>query len=426
MKNKGIILRNCKIADVKHKTFRNDTNVLIEGNLIKNITQSFMFPDKKEYEIIDVSGRMLLPAFIDTHTHLCELARKRMNVDLNGVYEESYVRERLLSHPDRGKEGKWIQGTGWEFNFLKDKGILNKTYLDKIFPSNPVCFTSKDLHTRWVNSLALKIASITDKTAQPEGGKILKDSDGQPNGILVEKAWDLIIPFIEDIDEKSMLDSIEKTVMEMYQMGLCGVHFMESGKDYEMLCKYKAKGKIRLWWHFPHDLLDEIIARKYDISGDFTGIPIVGMKIFMDGSMGSRTACMFNHYPDQPENFGNLIMSEHALHELILKAAKHKIPSTIHAIGDKCNQTVINAIEMVNSETNYNLRHRIEHLQCVRPEEHSRLRSNNIMCTVQPVHLKSDIEFIEEIWTKTSKYTYNFRSLLNNGVKLAFGSDAPV
>ncbi len=183
--------------------------------------------------------------------------------------------------------------------------------------------------------------------------------------------------------------------------------------------------KFRFCWHFPSAILDSIISKGItSYTGDET-IKIGGMKIFMDGSLGSQSAWMYEPYSGT-ENYGMVILPEEELYKLVKKGALNGVSSTIHGIGDRCNNLILRVFERVNNELGVKLPHRIEHLQCIRPEDHHYLIENDVYCAVQPVHIKADVETIKEYWPHCEKNVYPLKSLLNKGVTLGFGSDAPV
>jgi hypothetical protein len=182
---------------------------------------------------------------------------------------------------------------------------------------------------------------------------------------------------------------------------------------------------FRFYWHFPSDQLDQIIEDKQLYFTDSQMINTVGMKIFMDGSLGSHTAYMFDPYPDS-DNYGRCAMSFEPLEELILKAADSGIPSTVHSIGDRCSYELLKIFSKVKRKTGSSLRHRIEHLQALRPEDLDLLKESGVCCAIQPVHMKADIKYIDKLWSKAAAYAFPLRSLMDNGLIMGFSSDAPV
>lgn len=330
------------------------------------------------------------------------------------------------------------KGLGWSINKYKDSAQINKKTLDEIFPDIPVTFDSFDLHTKWCNSQAFKIAHIDRTTKNPAGGEISKDKHGEPDGILKELAWELINKVIPEYSFEEKRDLVKKSVQNAWKYGIAGIHFMEDKDSFQINKSLVEDGlNLRFFWHFPSDILDEMIELKKKTNfklfneeksiknkNDF--LYIMGMKVFMDGSLGSKTAYMFDPYPGEPTNYGRLSKSFEELYQIMLKAAQNNIPSTIHSIGDKCSHELIKSFIKLNEEAQTSLPHRIEHLQALRPEDFSILKKSGVSCALQPIHMKADIAYIEKVWEKAWKWAYPIKSLIEHEIPFAFSSDAPV
>ncbi len=377
---------------------------------------------------IDLKGKLLLPGFVDTHTHFYELAKRKIMIDLSECKSVADI-ERVLAdfaqntHPDLN----WIGGSGWDLNIYPDSENLNKNLLDKYFPSIPVSIESKDFHSKLCNSEALKRAKIDKNTPDPKNGKIGRFKNGEPNGFTYEQAWNLIDKVVPPIDKNLQKKVVNDTIREMYRFGLVGIHSMENSDKFDLYKELISDGTLfRFYWHFPYDDLEKMISKgvKSYQTGD-EWLKYCGVKIFMDGSLGSKTAYMYKNYPDDNENYGFVAMNEDKLVDVISYANKNGIATTIHAIGDKCNSIVINAYSRVAKSCKNKLMNRIEHLQSVLEEDIDKI-PDNIFCGLQPVHIKGDIPNIKKIWKNNSGKVYAFKTLLNKGIKFGFGSDAPV
>ncbi|MBN2829832.1 MAG: amidohydrolase family protein, partial [Candidatus Cloacimonetes bacterium] len=183
--------------------------------------------------------------------------------------------------------------------------------------------------------------------------------------------------------------------------------------------------KLRVCWHFPSERLDQMIANKtISYTGD-ERLKIGGMKIFMDGSLGSQSAWMFDPYQGT-ENTGMPLMSEEELYSLVKKGVDNGISSTVHGIGDRCNHVILSVFDRIRRETGETSHHRIEHLQCIRKEDFQLIKDNRVYCAVQPVHIKSDVANIKRYWAHCMENVYPFKSLKDYGISMGFGSDAPV
>jgi len=390
---------------------------------------------------IDLQGRVLLPAICDVHTHFYEMAKFARYIDLSQANSVAEMEAQLQAYRQNLKEKpNWIRGWGWSLNRYPDAQYLNKQLLDRIFPDIPVTFDSHDLHSKWCNSLALKIADIDAQTPNPEGGEISKGADGEPDGILRELAWNLINRVVPDFTFEEEKAIIRESVEKVWQYGISGVHFME-GEDRFYINKALVEEGLnfRFFWHFPSEMLDDMINRKsandfkiFDNTlqnkdlNDF--LQIMGMKVFMDGSLGSKTAYMYDPYPDSgaKANYGRLTQSFQELYHLMYKAGKAGISSTVHAIGDRCCHELIQCFIRLNEALNVKLNHRIEHLQSLYPNDLPYLKQSGVSCAIQPVHMKEDLAFIEKIWPKAAAWSYPVKSLLDFDIPFAFSSDAPV
>jgi predicted amidohydrolase YtcJ len=374
----------------------------------------------------NLAGKVMLPGFIDTHTHFYELAKTKIAVDLSSATNLDEVRDILIDYKKKmPKDLEWIGGSGWNKNIYPSLEGFDRYFLDDIFPDIPVSLESKDFHSKWCNSLALERANINKDTLDPEGGFLGRFPDGEPNGFTHEKAWELIDNVKPSYPVPISLKAIRETIEDCYKMGLVSVHVMEDEEKFNLYQEIVEIGtKFRFCWHFPNNMIDEMIVRGVT---SYTGdefLKIGGQKIFMDGALGSQTALMYEPYTGT-ENLGTAIYGEEELYRLIEKAAVKGIASSIHAIGDKCCHQVIFAIAKAK-EINPELRHRIEHLQCVRPEEYTILKENNIYVAVQPIHMRYDIPTIKKLWLNVEEYSYSFQDLIDNGIKTGYGSDAPV
>lgn len=407
----ALLIQDNKIAKVGTEAVLAE---YIERNNITNITK------------FDLAGKALLPGLIDTHTHFFEIAKAKNAIDLSPATTLEEVAEILSKFRERMPEDlAWVGGSGWNKNIYPSLEGFNKQFLDEIFPDIPVSLESKDFHSKWCNSLALKRAGIDKNTPDPEGGAIGRFADGEPDGFTYEKAWELIDKVVPAYPPELALKAIKETIADCYKLGLTGVHVLEGADKYAYYEQVIEGGtKFRFCWHFPNAMLEEMISRGVTSYSGCESLKIGGQKIFMDGALGSQTALMYEPYTDT-NNYGTAIYDENELFSMIKRGAENKIASSIHAIGDKCSHQVISAIAKCRKiETN--LLHRIEHLQCVRPEDYPALKENNIYVAMQPIHMRYDIKSINKLIESSEQFCFNIRDLLDLGIHCGFGSDAPV
>ena len=300
--------------------------------------------------------------------------------------------------------------------------------LDAVTGNRPTFIYSKDQHSCWVNSAALARAGITRKTRDPEGGEIVRDAGGNPTGILREgPAISLVYKLIPALSTPRM-DRLYRQALEVvYKRGVTGVHSFDGPEAYRYLENLASRGKVglRINYYPSAGLLDELTERRvYFGSGD-EFFRIGGVKIFSDGSLGSKTALCFDQYSGTKGNFGIEVTGVAEMKRLIKRAQRLNLPAAIHAIGDKATSNVLDALTGAGP-LSFGARHRIEHLQLIRRQDIRRLLELKVVASMQPSHCPSDIDLIRTYWGRRGANAYIFGTLLKRGVPLAFGSDAPI
>lgn len=381
------------------------------------------------YETIDLKGKLLLPAFTDSHTHFVELAKSSILVNLIDCITIDEVLNNLSTYRDKlSWQPAWILGGSWDKNKLDKPELLNKHLLDKVFPHTPVALMSKDYHSKLCNSKALALAGIDHATPDPDGGRIERDNKGEPTGILYETAGEMMDKFIVPLPAEQILKAIKQSVKSLYPMGLVAFHSMESSASRDLMLQAQQQGsKFRFCWHFPVDELSRVNNEQFRSYEGEAHYRVGGMKIFGDGSLGSQTAAMDAPYPGSDANYGILRYRDAELYSLMQNAAELGFSSTIHAIGNRCVSQVIDATLQLNSQYPAKpLMHRIEHVQSIRQEDIPRLKQASLFASVQPLHLPNDVPMIELYWHNIQEQVYSFSSMLDAGIPLGFGSDAPI
>ena len=421
------VLVNAKFLNLETGLYEHGKSILVTGEYIKHIGQmsECIALAQSTPEILDLKGKILLPAFNDTHTHFVEYAKRKIMVDLRA----SESLESILKALERFREEQrvlpaWILGGGWDKNKLDQPEGLTKELVDKVFPDIPVALWSKDYHGKLCNSLALKLAGIDQSTPDPAGGKIIRDAAGMPNGLLYEAASDLIDRYSVQPDRAFLKQAVTRAVSDARKFGLVGVHTMEGVASWSILEELRSEGlNFRFTWHFPLEELDRMIEKGVKSYTGDEWLKIGGVKIFADGALGSQTAAMFQPYTGT-SNCGILRYTDDELHEIGHKAASHGIALTIHGIGDLAVNQILNLFKDLQ---NYpGLLHRIEHVQSIRSEDLQLLKESKAACAVQPVHLANDVTMIENHWLEVREQAYNFLDLNKFSSALGFGSDAPI
>ena len=385
-------------------------------------------------QIIDLKGRLVLPGFTDCHIHFLEYALRRSQVILDGVEDWQEVRRQIRAGVERTNPGEWVLGGGWNQNLWGDGTFPSKAALDDICPQNPVALSRIDGHSLWVNSLALKKAGITAETPDPPKSRIDRDPDsGELTGILREwEAIRLVQDIIPEPDDEIVVAALRESITEAHRLGLTGIHEMrvegEKKPALRAFLRLRQRGDLllRVACMIPVEYIDEAIALGLGSGlGDAT-LHIGGVKLFADGSMGSGTAWMLEPFEGSEDDYGLVVTPKEELSDIAHRAHAAGISLTIHAIGDRALRDVLDVLTEIQGRQPSALRHRIEHVQCIHPSDVHRLAQLGVIASMQPTHIMDDWAVADRVWGKRSRCAYAFRSLLDAGTHLAFGSDCPV
>lgn len=385
-------------------------------------------------ERIDAAGRLVLPGFTDAHIHFLQVAIRRQQLNLFGVDSLEEVLARVETAVSQLAPGQWLQGWGWDEN-LWDGVQPHRALLDRIAPKTPVVLARMDMHTWWVNSAALAIAGVTSETPTPPESSIEKDSDGAPSGILREwNAIALVEKHIPRPDDSALLSWMQDAMREMHRLGITGVHDQrvenEGTRSFRLWQTLRRQGDLRLrvHMHIAADFLPHAARLGMQPGFGDDRLWIGHAKAFADGTMGSRTASMLQPFTDAPDNVGLIVTPTEELWQIAMQASQAGFPLSVHAIGDRAVREVLDVMHEHLSlpDAGLTLPHRVEHVQLIHPDDLPRLRHPQIVASMQPVHLLTDWPTADRVWGSRARYAYAFRSLLNHGALLAFGSDAPV
>jgi predicted amidohydrolase YtcJ len=377
----------------------------------------------------DMRGHVILPGLTDAHLHLEHYALSLEKIDCETDMLEECLR-RVADRVQKAKSEEWILGHGWNQNVWG--GWPSAAELDQIAPNHPVYLTAKSLHAAWANSAGMKLANITASTPDPKDGKIQHDIKGEPTGILFENAMQLVEDIVPAPSIEELAHAIQKAQSILWKMGLTGVHDFDRRDCFMALQKLHGDGKLKLrvTKNIPVELLDHAYELGLRTGFGDDWLRIGSVKVFMDGALGPRTAAMFQPYLNESENRGILNMDGEELFELGRHAADVGLGMTVHAIGDRANHEVLDAYEQLRAYEKKKglpaLRHRIEHVQVLHPDDATRLAALNVVASMQPIHATSDMLMADKYWGERSRLAYAWRTQLKAGAHLAFGSDAPV
>ncbi len=378
-----------------------------------------------ELKKIDLRGRTVVPGFIDCHTHIGAVALSGERLKLDNCGNLAEAQQQIKRQLQTFSEEHWILGGGWNANIWPE-GLPHKNDLDLLSSERPIALYNKDGHTMWLNSKALHVAGFDRSTPDPVGGKLGRDSGGELNGLVFETACFQVDQKTDPVSYDFLNRCLTKYYPVLFRLGITSVHSCESLAFYHIFQQLaqKARLQIRICMHPPMAEADTIIQdRKRSGAGD-EWLRLGGLKYFVDGSLGSQTAEMFEPY-EILGHTGISILGEAELSERLLHAARHGLSATVHAIGDKANHKALNAFSRTK-DVSAGLRHRIEHAQIILPEDRQRYHTLDIIASMQPMHIADDIQIADKYLGARTANTYAINALIRDQVRVVFGSDMPV
>ena len=405
--------------------------VVTEGNKIIFVgsnVEAQKFIDTST-EVIDLNGKLMLPGFIDNHVHFITGGFYLLGIDLrpaNSTAEfKSILKEYAAKHP-----GKWITGGYWNHENWEVKDLPTKEMIDEVVPDQPVFVERLDGHMGVANSFALKLAGITKDTETPEGGLIVKDPlTGEPTGVLKDNAMNLIYKIIPEPTDDENYEALLAALEEAKRLGITSVHditFPDALKAFER-ARAEEKLTCRIYTRWPIADYNYLVEKNIKAGYGDELIKMGSLKAFADGSLGSSTAWFFEKYNQDTTTFGLPmdIITDGSMEKWCLDADKNGLQLSVHAIGDRANSYMLDLFEKIEkTNPKWDRRFRIEHAQHVRFQDIPRFAELGVIASVQPYHCIDDGVWAEKrIGPERIKYTYPFKSFLEAGVKLCFGTD---
>jgi hypothetical protein len=371
---------------------------------------------------------------VDAHVHLSWYAHYLHSVDLKPARSARHAAELAAGYARQLPPGEWVLGRGWAQDRWPDRAFPTAALLDELIPDHPVFLDAHSGHAAWVNSRALRLAHITAGTPDPEGGKIARDESGNPSGVLFENAMELVSAAIPEPEPARLARMVQTAIERAQRGGLVGVHDFDGKAAFEAYQILHEQGNLnfRIVKNLRADMLPHAVALglRWGFGDDF--LRIGGLKIFADGALGPRTGWMIAPYEGEPDNTGICTTDPEEMMALVSQASAAGLPSAIHAIGDRAVHAVLDVYESVRKEeagrgvSPGQIRHRIEHVQIIHPDDAHRLADLGVVASMQPNHATSDMDMADRYWGDRADYAYNWRLQLDAGAVLALGSDAPI
>jgi len=382
-------------------------------------------------KLVDLGGSLVLPGFIDSHTHFLAGGFALKSLQLRDAASRQEFVARIAAKARELGPGRWIQNGDWDHQQFIPVELPRKDWIDAVTPDNPVCVNRFDGHMILANSLALKLAGVTKDTPVPPGGEIEKDpATGEPTGILKDEAMGFVYSKIPDPSFEEDLEAAQASVRHAASNGVTTVNEMADATSLQVFQELARRGRLTTRVHVYIPISEVGTLARLKARSPFGGpcLTLAGLKGFVDGSLGSATAYFFEPYADDPSTSGILngqMFPEGIMEKRILEADKAGLQVAVHAIGDRANSLLLDIFEKaVAANGPRDRRWRVEHAQHLRPADIARFGKLGLVASVQPYHAIDDGRWAEtKIGPERVKTTYAFESLRRAGAVLAFGSD---
>lgn len=382
---------------------------------------------------INLNGRCVIPGLVDAHVHFQGFSLNLQRIDMYEVPSLDEALSRLRAYAPQLASGQWLRGHGWTQELWPDRAFPTAAQLDSAVPHLPVCLTHKSAHAAWANSMALRLAGIDDHTPDPPGGHIQRDERGKATGMLFEDAMNLVSEHIPRATAEELTTAMRRAQEICWQAGLTGLHDFDGRDCFKALQTLHQNGELglRIVKNIPVYRLEHAIGVGLRSGFGDDWLRIGGVKMFADGALGPRTASMIAPYEGEADNYGIVVTDKEEMMAKASQASANGISVTVHAIGDRANHDILDVYQAVRQQEAEGgdgsiLRHRIEHVQLLHPDDLGRLSQLKVIASMQPTHATSDMEMADHNWGPRAQYGYAWRTLLDTGATLVFGSDSPI
>ncbi|MCP4713402.1 MAG: amidohydrolase [Planctomycetes bacterium] len=436
---KYLVLRGGKIATVD-KEFSIQEAVVAQGDKIIYVgsnegAEAYAGENSK---VIELDGKLVLPGFIDTHGHMHDLGEKLTHLDITGTNSFAEIIRIVAEKLKTVEPGEWIVGERWDQSDWSDKRFPYHDRLSEITPNNPVFLYRIDGHSALLNREALEIANITRETVDPYGGVIVRKRNGEPTGVLINRAMTMVEKLLPENTEEQYRQKFFKAVDSSLAVGLTGWH--EPSINSQKIDFYKELIDQKLLKMRVYAILGEqdVLFFEKDMGEYFTRNRIRNygnhflsaqcVKLFLDGSLGSRGAAFFEPYADDPNNIGLLRVDTEYVYQVAKAALESGIGVSAHCIGIRATSLCLDAYERALAEhPTKDHRFRIEHAEIVRDQDVARFARLGVIPSMRPAHCIIDMKFVEDrVGPKRAQGAFAWRKFLDAGCIIACGSDFPV
>jgi predicted amidohydrolase YtcJ len=416
--------------------------VAVRGDRIQAVGKNAEIEKLKgpQTQVIDLGGHFVMPGFNDAHVHLADAGLEALNVHLNGVKTLDEFRQRVQAQVEKVKASEWILGGGWDETLWPVKTLPSRWDLDEVSGGHPMFLYRVDGHLAVANTRALQLASITIASKDPAGGKIDRDENGQPTGILREGAQNAVMAVIPSPTHAERRRRIEAALADLAEHGVTSAQdYSPEWENFQIYEEIEKEGKLsaRISEWLPFDLPVDELKKRRDSHPQSDLMLHTGMlKSYMDGSLGGHTAALMEPYADDPNNSGLPQYDPAKLNEMAKERALAGFQLGFHAIGDKGVQMALDAfaeaekaakeakVKAANGGDDFRLR--VEHAEITTPAQIARFKELKVIASMQPCQLLSDMRWVQDrLGPKRAANAFTFSALLNKGVSVAFGTDVP-
>ena len=408
------------------------TTLVIDSGKVMAIGDDRLVENFSDAIIIDGQGKTLIPGITDAHGHVSSLGYTLLQIDLRDTSSARQAAKQIADYAQKNPYLNWIRGRGWNQVLWPGQQFPSAKILDELVSDRPIWLERIDGHAGWANSKALALAGINANTISPPGGEILRDAEGQPTGILIDNAMNIINQVLPLPSAEELAAALDAATTHLLSLGITSTHdagvSANENRFYNDLAQQK-KLAVRLYGMISSTdpELGSILASGPTVD-DNDLYNVKSVKVYTDGALGSRGAAMLEPYQDRPDHSGLLLTSQQQLRSIFNTAIKANFQVAIHAIGDKGNQIGLDEVEYAYGTIGgQNLRHRMEHAQIVALADIPRFKELNVIPSMQPTHATSDMNMAEDrIGAERLKGAYAWRSFLDQGSRLVSGSDYPI